>query len=203
MSNVTYAEHAAGLTWVCGDPLTRTSHALAHDGRVWLIDPVDDAEALERAHALGKPTAIVQLLDRHPRDCAALALRLEVPVHRLPDRLPDAPFEVVDVLGLPLWREKALWWPATRTLVVAEVVGTNDIYTTGRGPAGIHPFLRARPPGVLRRFTPENLLVGHGPGVHGAAAAAALEHAYARTRADLPRLLVQLPGIARRTGGSL
>ncbi len=57
----------------------------------------------------------------------------------------------------------------------------------------MHPMVRALPPGALRGYQPEHLLVGHGRGVHGPDAAAALEEAYARSRRDLPRLAVRIP----------
>ena len=53
----------------------------------------------------------------------------------------------------------------------------------------MHIFLRAVPPQRIRGRRPDHLLVGHGPGVHGEGAAAALEEAYQRSRADLPAVL--------------
>jgi hypothetical protein len=97
---------------------------------------------------------------------------------------------VLTAVDVPKWREKALWWREREVLVVAEVVGTGPMY--GR-PAGIHLFLRLLPPGGLRDYDPEHLLVGHGPAVHGAAAKAALEHAYRRSRIDLPKTVARLP----------
>src|SRR5688500_6585370 len=152
--------------------MRRSSHALVDEGRVWLVDPVDIPEATERALGLGEPAGVLQLLDRHPRDCAALAERLGVPHLRLPDAVPDSPFEVITVVDLPKWREKALWWPALEALVVAEAVGAGPMFGD---PAGIHVFLRLKPPGVLRDHDPAHLLFGHGTGVHGAAAKRALE----------------------------
>src|SRR6476469_6081709 len=105
MAIKTLDEHALGLTWVLDDPQTRTSHALADEGRVWLVDPVDEPEALERAAALGAPQAVLQLLDRHDRDNAAIAARLGVPVLRLPQDVPGAPFAPFGVLRLPGWKE--------------------------------------------------------------------------------------------------
>jgi hypothetical protein len=188
---------AFGFSWIVDEPLRRASHALADDGRVWLVDPVDEPDAIDRAQGLGPVAAVVQLLDRHNRDCAEVARRLAVPHIRVPDALPETPFEVVPVLRLPRWRESALWWPQRRALIVPEAVGTAPLFTAGRAPAGIHPVLRVRPPGRLRGMQPEHLLVGHGEGVHGAAAAPALEQAYARSRRDLPRILVSLPAAVR------
>ena len=183
-------EHDAGLTWVVDEPMQRASHALVTDEGVWLVDPVDDDEAIDRAEALGTTAGVLQLLDRHPRGCEQLASRFGVPLLRLPEAVPDSPFEVITVVDVPKWREKALWWRDRGVLVVAEAVGTGPMFGM---PAGIHLFLRLTPPGVLREYDPEHLLVGHGPPVHGAGARAALQHAYRRSRADLPKTLVRLP----------
>jgi hypothetical protein len=194
---VTYDELPFGFSWFPEEALTRTAHALDTGDGVWLIDPVDVPEAIERAQALGRAAGVLQLLDRHNRDCASLAERLGVPHLRLPDVIPGSPFTVVQVLRLPRWHEIALWWPAHRALVVAEAIGTNHVYRLGNGPAGVHPLLRAVPPGALRRYEPEHLLVGHGPGVHGPLAAAALHDAYDRSRKDLPKLALKLPAMAK------
>jgi hypothetical protein len=191
----TYDEHAHGVSWVMDEPLARASHAVVTDGRVWLVDPVDTGDAIDRAIALGTPAGVLQLLDRHGRDCAAVAARLGVPHLENPDTVPGSPWETLPMLRLPGWRETALWWPAERVLVVAEVIGTNAFYTTGRGLAGVHPMLRAFAPGRLRGYQPEHLLVGHGPGLHGPDATTGLEHAVSRSRRDIPRLLTQLPSM--------
>jgi hypothetical protein len=190
-------EHDLGVTWVASDPLERTSHALADGGRVWLLDPTDDAAALERAAALGQPAAVVQLFDRHARDGAAVARRLGVPFLRIPAAIPDSPFEVLEALSLPGWRETALWWPDRRALVVAEVVGTAPHYAVGEGEVGIHPMLRLHPPGRLRGYRPEHLLVGHGAPVHGASATTGLDEAYASSLRDLPRVFAAAPTMVR------
>jgi len=194
---VIYDEFEHGFSWFPGGTLTRTAHALRAGDGVWIIDPVDEPEALERAAALGAPAGVLQLLDRHDRDCAAIAARLEVPHLRLPAAVPGSPFEVVPVLKRPLWHEVALWWPEARVLVVAELIGTNATYALSGGPAGVHGLLRLAPPGALRGYEPEHLLVGHGRGVHGPAAATALAGAYAHARKDLPRLATMLPKVVR------
>jgi len=186
-------ESPVGLTWVADEPIARASHALVDRGRVWLVDPTDDPVALERALALGRPAAVVQLLDRHGRDCAALAARLGVPHLRVPAMLPGTPFEVIPVVDVGFWREVALWWAAARVLVVAEAVGTAATYAPGPGGAGIHIGLRLWPPRRLGVYEPEHLLVGHGPALHGPSATRALHEALARSRRDLPRALIALP----------
>jgi hypothetical protein len=192
-----YDDFPFGFSWFPDEALTRTSHAIDTGDGVWLVDPVDVPEAIERAAGLGAPAGVLQLLDRHNRDCAAVAARLGVPHLRLPATVPGSPFSVVPVIDLPRWRELALWWPERRLLVVAELIGTNSVYALDGGPAGMHPMLRVAAPGALRGYEPEHLLVGHGRGVHGPAAAEALERAYAGARKDLPRLLGRLPAMAR------
>src|ERR687893_386860 len=193
----TYDEHELGLTWVLDETMQRASHAIVVDGGVWFVDPVAVDDALERAAVLGEPAGALQLLDRHGRDCAQLAERFGVPHHKVPDRVPGTPLEAIPVVRLPRWKETALWWPARKALIVAEVVGTNGMYTAGRPDAGMHPLLRALPPGSLRGYEPEHLLMGHGAPLHGAIAAEGLEHAYARSRTDIPRLLATLPSALR------
>src|SRR4051812_47902833 len=123
---VTYDETALGVSWTETTGMQRSAHALSTPAGVWLIDPFEDPGALERAAALGAPAGVVQLLDRHNRDAAAIAARLGVPHLRLPTAIPGSPFEPVRVLDVPRWREVALWWPGEEVLVVAEALGTNE-----------------------------------------------------------------------------
>lgn len=196
----TYDQYSFGLSWVVDEPMARTSHALVADGRVWLVDPVDAGDALDRVAALGEPAAVLQLLDRHHRDCAAVAERLGVLHVKVPDTVPGSPFEVIRAVRVPGWQETALWWQDQRALVVAEVVGTAFPWTARLAPVGMHVMLRPLPPQSLRGRKPEHLLVGHGSGVHGPQAAEGLEEAYRRSRSDLPGVLKALAGQLR--GGS-
>jgi hypothetical protein len=183
--------------WIVDEAMTRTSHVLAADGKVWLVDPLDWPEAIERAQALGEPAAVVQLLDRHARDCAALAERLGVPHVIAPDELPGSPFAFVPIMRRRRWRESALWWPQTRTLVVADALATNRFYTAGKAPLGVHLLLRLTPPKALAAFEPERILVGHGEGLVGREAAADLRQALADSRRRLPGVLLRLPFAGR------
>jgi hypothetical protein len=183
-------ETPLGLSWVLDEPMARASHALTDNGRVWLIDPTDEPEALEQALALGEPVSVIQLLDRHARACTAIASRLGVPLERVPKALPGSPFEVVPLVANRLWHEVALWWPARRVLIVPEAIGTAESFAPGPAGAGVHIGLRLRAPRRLARHVPEHLLVGHGPPIHGADAAAALREALERSHTDLPRALV-------------
>jgi hypothetical protein len=187
-----------GLSWLMREPIQRASHALVSDGRVWIVDPVDVPEAMARVAGLGTPAAVLQLLDRHGRDCAAVAERLGVPHLTVPDAVDGAPFEAVPVVRLPGWHETALWWPQASVLVVAEALGTGEAFTAGHGAVGMHPLVRPLPPRALRGLRPEHLLVGHGPSVHGARAADGVEWAYAHARRDVPRVVRTLARMARR-----
>jgi len=157
-------ESEDGFGWITNERMARTSHALAVDGCVWLVDAVSWPDALERARSLGEPAGVIQLLDRHNRDCAAIAAELGVPLLRVPERV-DGPFEMVRVLDLPFWRERALWWPRRKVLVAAEALGTLGFFTFGRAKPGVHPLLRLRNPRLVERFDPDVVLVGHGEGV--------------------------------------
>jgi hypothetical protein len=188
---------AEGFSWIVEETMTRTSHALADEGRVWLVDPVDWPEALDRALALGSPAGVVQLLDRHNRDCAEIAERLGVPHLVTPDTVPGSPFECVTVVRRKRWLERALWWPATRTLVVAEALGTNAFFTGGKAPVGVHLLLRMTPPRVLAAYEPEHLLAGHGEGLHGPGTPDAVRNAIGESRRRLPGVVVRLPFAGR------
>lgn len=164
-----------GFGWIAPEPawMQRTSHAVVVDGRVWILDPVADDAMLERARGLGEPAGVVQLLDRHNRDSAAVAERLGVPHLFVPDAAPEgAPFEVVPVLARKKWREVALWFPGLRVLVSADAVGTARHYLAPGERLAVSPLLRLTPPWPLLPFEPEHVLVGHGAGVHEGAAQA-------------------------------
>jgi hypothetical protein len=194
--SVTLQPHALGVTWIEDGRVGRTAHALSIDGQVWLIDPFDDEPALQAAATLGRPAGVLQLLDRHNRDCDSIAARLGVPLLRLPDRAPDTPFEVVPVVSHRVWKEVALWWADERALIVAEAVGTAPAFALGRR-AGVHPMLRLAPPrSQLSGYRPAMLLVGHGRTIESDAASA-LEDALAHARSDIPQLLIKFPQLLR------
>lgn len=186
---------AVGLTWVVDEPMQRASQALVADGRVWLVDPVDEPEAMEQVGLLGEPVGVIQLLDRHGRDCRPVADRLGVPLLRLPDTVPDAPFACVPVIDNRLWKEKALWWNDQRALVVAEAIGTAPLFHPSPAGAGVHIALRLNPPKrQLGTYLPGHLMVGHGPAIHGPKATEALQQAIDHSRRDLPAALLSAPG---------
>lgn len=189
-------ELAHGFSWIVDEPATRTSHALVTGSDVWLVDPVDWPEAIERAVSAGRIAGVLQLLDRHNRDCAAIAARVGVPHLVAPRSVPGSPFDVLEVRRSRRWQEVALWWPAAETLVVAEAIGTNAFYAPAGG-AGVHLLLRLTPPRLtLGGVEPRHLLVGHGEGLHGEEAELALERALAESRRRLPHAVSALPALA-------
>lgn len=188
--------HALGVTWVEQNAMARAAHALVDDRRVWLIDPYENADALEAVARLGTPAGVLQLLDRHNRDCKTIAQRLGVQLLRLPADAAGTPFNAIPVISNRAWREVALWWPDERALVVPEAVGTAPAFALGRR-AGVHPMLRLVPPRKqLSRFQPERLFVGHGEAIESGADAA-LREALAQSRRDLPQLLLSVPKLLR------
>lgn len=203
MADANFEEHELGISWRPdpGEVMQRACHAvrLGDAGRVWIIDPVDVDGLDERVESLAAGTTIagvLQLLDRHQRDCARLAERYGVALHRLPfAAIAGSGLESVRLLDTPIWREVAIFSPADRALIVPEAVGTAPYFRAGAEPIGIHPMLRLTPPGRLAAYEPEHLLTGHGTGMHGPGTAAALADALAASRRRIPAALAS---IARR-----
>ena len=180
-----------GFGWLQEERLARTSHALRAEGRVWVFDPVDSPGVEERIRALGEPAGVIQLLDRHRRDCAALAGRLGVPVHETPfEGVPGAPFDPVPIVRHRLWREVALWWPEEKVLLCGDALGTVGYFVARGELLGVHPLLRLVPPRALSRFAPRHVLCGHGAGVQGDEAAPALADALSTARRRLPAAVI-------------
>jgi hypothetical protein len=171
----------------------RTSHAVASGGRVWIVDPLDGDGIDERIRALGEPAGVVQLLDRHNRDCRAVARRLGVPLHVTPfGGIEGAPFEVVRVVAVPGWREAALWFPGELILVCGDAVGSAPYFLAKGERVGVHPLLRLWPPRRLARVRPQQLLLGHGEGLAGDEAVEALQAALRTSRRRIPAWLLAL-----------
>jgi hypothetical protein len=187
-----------GFGWTEPGFLARTSHAVEVAGTVLVFDPLDAPGLDERIRGLGRPEAVVQLLDRHERDCSLVAERLGVPHLRM--RLASSTRgELVRVAWTRVWKEVAFWEPTRQILVVGDALGTVGYFTAPGEAIGVHPFLRLRPPRMLAELEPEHILCGHGAGVHGSEAALALREAMATSRRRLPRAL--LGGLRRKPKG--
>jgi hypothetical protein len=190
-----------GFGWISSEQpkLFLSSHALAVEGGVWIVDPTDEPSVDERIRALGEPRGVIQLLGRHNRGCSAVAARFRIPHHRVPFAgVNGAPFEFVHVMSRFGWEEVALWWPQRRVLVTADALGTVPHYFALAGERlGVHPLLRLTPPRQLGRFDPEHVLVGHGEGIH-ADASPAVRDALSHSRRRLLRLPAELVSARRR-----
>jgi len=158
-------EFDGGFGWIVDEFMQRCSHALMVDGRVWVIDPVDGDGVEKRVRAAGTPAGVLQLLDRHNRDCGALAARLGVRHHLVPQG-SLGPFACIAVKNSRTWKEIALWWPDRRVLVCGDALGTAPYFRARNERLAVHPLLRPRPPRrQLGALHPDVILCGHGEGV--------------------------------------
>lgn len=182
--------------------LQRTAHALRLGDDLWMVDPIDTDGIDDLLGSSGGTVAgVVVTLNRHLRDSLALAGRHGVRVFAdeavgkldLGDRgerfigtIPGTPLQS---LPLPVggwrrwWREAAIWWPETGTLLVSESLGTVPAWRLGNERLGLHPLRRSAPPRELISLPAERLLTGHGDGIAADAAhqiADTLEHGPAR-----------------------
>ncbi|MCB0875727.1 MAG: hypothetical protein KDB46_05960 [Solirubrobacterales bacterium] len=200
MSGPAFEEHELGFSWLAdaGEVMQRASHALrlGDERRLWIVDPVDVPGLDERIGELAgsDPVAgVLQLLDRHNRDCALLAERLGSELHRIPfGGIAGSGLEPVKVVDNRFWKEVAIHSPADRALIVPEAVGTAPYFRAGSEPVGVHPMLRLTPPRRLAAFEPEHLLTGHGTGMHGDGTAAALRDALDASRRRIPEAVVSV-----------
>jgi hypothetical protein len=193
-----FEQHDLGSSWNQREMELRGSHALVDQGRVWLIDPVDSGDDIDRAIDGNEPAGVIQLLDRHNRDCTSVAERLGVPHIRLPESLPDSPFTPFSMIDRPKWREVAIWWPERKALIVAEAVGTIETIAIADTGVAVHPLLRLTPPGALRKYTEvEHLLPGHGAPLHAPDTGERIQKALDRSRRDLPHTLTKIPAMFR------
>lgn len=159
------------------ETMQRTSHAIATDAGVWIVDPVDAPGVDDLVADLGSVAGVVVLLDRHQRDADEVASRYDVPVYlpgyvdrdfdapveRVGVRLPETDVRLVHSVDLPFWQEAALF--DSETLVVADALGTTEYFVVGPERVGVHPMLRPFPPTALRDLTPTRIVTGHGAGV--------------------------------------
>jgi hypothetical protein len=214
-----------GFTWMAHPETTmrRASHALAVDGDVWLIDPLD-AEGLDSALAdLGRVAGVVVLTNSHGRHADRLAARHEVaihlsdcfdreahpvngfdaPVEYFNDELAETGFELVWQKDGRGWKEGALYHPDRGTLVVPDALMT-ALFTGQEGRLEVLPFFRFSPPREGFEDLPvERILVGHGePVLEDAqdALTTALDGAGGRAPTAIAR---SLPTLARQVYAEL
>ena len=181
-------EMEGGFDWQVHERMERTSHAVVAADGVWLFDALMWEPALERVAELGRPAGVIQLLDRHERDCAEVAAKLGVPHFAVPPHdLPGSGIELVRIADSRFWRELAAWIPSRRTLVCADALGTARYFRAADEQLAVHPLLRLRPPRVLAHYEPEHVLCGHGAGIHGPETPELLREALKTSRRRLPR----------------
>ncbi len=204
-----------GVGWIAypKETMERASHALAVPGDggetdVWVVDPVDAPGVDDLLAELGVVAGVVVGLDRHKRDCAALATRhdvpvyvptwmsgvaadLDAPVRRFDRELADTGFDAIRIRdsSVPPWQEVGLF--DGETLVVPESLGSASYFRGDRERLGVHPMLRLTPPrDPLSRLDPDRVLVGHGVGVFDDAADA-VETALDGSRRKAPGLYAE------------
>lgn len=206
-----------GLTWLAhpDERMCRASHALAVDGDVWVVEPVDAGGLDDLLADLGTVAGVVVLASYHRRDAPAVATRHDVPVF-VPEPLADladamdAPVETFEgtlpgtgyrtiplLDGLP-WTEVALHEPASGTLVATELLVTSEVLTAAGERLAVTPYVRLAPPRApLEGLGVDRVLVGHGaPVLDGADEALAAALANARLGA-LPAIARNLPYLLR------
>jgi hypothetical protein len=176
--------------WVEDEFMERSSHALVTQTGTWLVDPVDNARVAELENVAG----VIQLLDRHNRDCAQLARRFQVPHMTLPGE-PIPPFVFIRISR----HEVALWWDEKRLLVCAEALGTARYFRAGDERLAVHPLLRLRPPEL--DVHPEVILCGHGPAIFDGAEGA-LREALSTSRRRIPQQVVAAARAWRSRAGA-
>jgi len=173
-----------GAGWIAypDEAMQRASHVLETEAGTYLVDPVD-CDGLDDFLADRGPVAgTVVLLNRHKRDAAAIARRhdasvhvpsfmtdvpgdLDAPVERFDERLESTEYRLDTVIDNALWKEALLHGEESKTLVLAEALGTTSYFRTAGERVGVHPALRLTPPRSLRGYDADRLLVGHGEGV--------------------------------------
>jgi hypothetical protein len=213
-------EHGVGWLAYPEEGMQRASHALAvpptddepgAEPEVWVVDPVDASGVDDLLDSLGSVAGVVVGLDRHKRNCAALARRHDVPVFvpewmdgveseldattaRFSGELADTGFRAIEIRNstLPPWQELGLY--DGETLVVPEALGTAEFFRVGDERLGVHPMLRLVPPrNALGGLDPDRILVGHGRGIHEDAARA-LSNALGGSRRRAPAAFTKALG---------
>ena len=186
-----------------GEFMERSSTALAHDGRVWLVDPLRADGIDAEIEALGTVAAVVMTLGWHDRDVDWFATLYGVPVfahasvrfvdvrspiERVASVVPDSPLQFVECGGrgaLRPWAEAAVWWPEQRTLVTGDCLGNASYFVQPDERVAVHPVRRLSPPVQLVGLPVQRLYPGHGTSVDGDAAAH-IHHALDTAMTDLP-----------------
>jgi hypothetical protein len=195
-----------GISWYAHpeEKGTRTSHAIALDDGVWLLDPLDAPDVDAAFEPLGTVEGVVVCSSYHARDAQIFAERHDVPlyvpewvspeidsavtVERFCDRLAGR-VRVFECTPFPGWAEALLYDTDEKTLYVPDSLGTGPAYTPAPERIGLPPFRRFGPPRFLLDETdPDRILCGHGAGVF-TDPVEALETSFDGAVRRLPRVL--------------
>ncbi|QGA80521.1 hypothetical protein [Candidatus Nanohalobium constans] len=169
-----------GFGWIAKpeENMMRTSHAFVDDG-VYLVDPVDAENLDDKISEFGEVGGIIILFSRHVRDSVELAGRYDCPVYvpewfereldaevrKISEKVPGTDWEIHTVINSKVSKEAALYHRGTKSLIVADSLGTAR-HLCGRGEKlGMSPLYRFNPPHKLLDFEPERIFCGHGEGV--------------------------------------
>lgn len=186
----------------------RTSHAIATDEGVWILDPLDAPSLDAKLYELGSVRGVAVCSDYHVRDAAVVAARHDVPVHvpdwcrrgesrlsgvpvvRERDSLGQTSLQLHDVDPIA-WNEAAVYHPPTGMLYIPDILGTGPSSIVGAERLGVMLTDRLVPPRhAFDGITPELIRCGHGSGVDEEPTAA-LREALENSRRRFPRALLE------------
>lgn len=184
----------------------RASQSFRFDEEVWLVDPLDAPGIDDHIDELGEVVGVTVCSSMHTRDAEVFARRYDVPVYlpegmsRVPDlidaeiRWYEEEFPARDVTVIrrnpfPAYDEANLYHEPTRTLYIADAIGTTPWHTVGDETIGAQAILRLFPPNELLTITPERICFGHGVGVF-TDAGDALEETVTAGQRRFPRAVV-------------
>ncbi|MUV88928.1 hypothetical protein GJ629_02650 [Halapricum sp. CBA1109] len=186
--------------------LARTSHAIATDDGLWLLDPLDAPGLDESLAEYGDVAGVLVCSSWHARDAGELAARHGVPVSvptwldRVAERVETETERRLDAPGafrfrasnpLPSWQEAILHRERDGTLYVPESIGTSRFFRVGDERLGVSLYRRLLPPrAALADLDPDRILVGHGDGITENAGGE-LAHALANARRRAPRAMFE------------
>lgn len=173
-------EWKKGFSWIAKpeEDMVRTSHAFQDDG-VYLVDPLDAENLDKKLNEYGEVKGIIVLFDRHLRDSEELAEKYGCPVYipewleksidakeiKFEDKVPGTDWRLIDAVDTLTGREAGLYHEKSGTLIVADALGTVDMFC-GRGEKlGLNPLYRLNPPKNLLKFDVDRIFCGHGKGI--------------------------------------
>ena len=182
-----------GFGWIVEEAMTRTSHALAADGRVWLVD-AHRLAGRDRACSGARRAGRRHPAPRPPRPRLRRARRAtRRPARRRPRRASGEPVRLRARHAVEALARVGPLVGGDTNARHRRRARDEPLLHRGKAPIGVHVLLRLTPPRALGAFEPEQILVGHGEGVHGPAATDALRDALRTSRRGLPGVLLRLP----------